>query len=900
MGGTAAGTLNELANEAPAAFPSSSLIGLFTFFAYLYPPLRFVPLRFATFRFAISYMSSPSTDNVRKGLHLLTDPPNSSVENSWQSDNGVFWLQDLLPAEMPVARIFSFRHDSRWEGSETPLTEDISEHGEALIQALTNKQQLTDSMKKPIIFIGHSLGGLVIETRVGHLERHSSIKISTHGILFLGTPHQGGGGLRRSSSCPRSNQYTHILIRRYSNRLAVNLNGFRHCSTIIMLLVRILTRFSSTSVGRQTFSTRYPFFSLGPNAAQQMVPKYSATIPGAVNSPSIGLDADHISMVKYANSSDYNFRQVVERLQIFGLEVDAKVKRNWLTWSTCKEVLKGGDVTSPKTTEFSLGRSLERARNHQFVGRQETLSRLHKMLTNSENRDRPNVVVLYGIGGVGKTEIATEYAYRTKKTHRTAFWINGSSKQLFINSILNCLETIKRHYENHGITNPVYHRIVDTLEATVQKDEVLQTDGLVREFLGWLSLEANRSWLLVIDNVDDLESFNFQELLPTTSWGSILVTSRRPDLAILWTALEVTDIDEDDAMKLLQTTTGLNFRNSNKGEYNARQPLSLIPILTEMATVEFESGRKLIGLLGNFPLAIAQAGSYILLIETYRTLSRTTLNDIRHIINGCSEKYPQRQVRQILTAYLPIAIGANYTGFGPELQVREAFDILVSYSFFRRQGDDCFSIHPLVQLWARVRKPEEQEILARTAMALLNAKGAFNEWRDMPSHKDHVLRILEDWSPCSQSPEDSVDLSEYLGGFSWSSTVFSRAAHLFTGWRLWVKDFLGQANRRTFQREPLWEMLCTLGFSNMKEGQVRLLQWTTCLAKAHLPTKHPRVVDMLRSYTSAKYTCSIQAQGWLNVALDEETMAWHLWVLDAAEQVLGKTHRKTEYDSSRL
>ncbi len=223
------------------------------------------------------------------------------------------------------------------------------------------------------------------------------------------------------------------------------------------------------------------------------------------------------------------------------------------------------EKSSSKSSEFSLGGSLERARNHQFVGRQKTLSLLHEMLTGSTNRKGPNIVVLYGIGGVGKTEIAVEYAYRSRKTYQSVFWVDGSSKQVFVNSVHHCLEVIKRHYEDHDITNLVYRRISDSLS---EKDEILQTERLVREFLWWLSLQENRSWLLIIDNVDDLESFNFRELLPTTSWGSILITSRRSDLAILWDALEVTDMDDDDAMELLQASTGLGFHNYTQGEYN--------------------------------------------------------------------------------------------------------------------------------------------------------------------------------------------------------------------------------------------------------------------------------------------------------------------------------------------
>ena len=79
---------------------------------------------------------------------------------------------------------------------------------------------MAQTYTRPIIFIAHSLGGIVVKSvshhlnatrnpwysreqalihsdaaREGALEEHRSIKLSTYGILFMGTPHQGGGGV---------------------------------------------------------------------------------------------------------------------------------------------------------------------------------------------------------------------------------------------------------------------------------------------------------------------------------------------------------------------------------------------------------------------------------------------------------------------------------------------------------------------------------------------------------------------------------------------------------------------------------------------------------------------------------------------------------------------------------
>ncbi|UNI16388.1 hypothetical protein JDV02_002823 [Purpureocillium takamizusanense] len=63
---------------------------------------------------------------------------------------------------------------------------------------------MTNSIDRPIIFVAHSLGGLVLKSalihsdaaRQGALAEHRSIKLSTYGILFMGTPHQGGNGVQ--------------------------------------------------------------------------------------------------------------------------------------------------------------------------------------------------------------------------------------------------------------------------------------------------------------------------------------------------------------------------------------------------------------------------------------------------------------------------------------------------------------------------------------------------------------------------------------------------------------------------------------------------------------------------------------------------------------------------------
>lgn len=114
------------------------------------------------------------TNDVR-GLKLLADPLEAIVEQvpslpflicmsllkafsvvavhgmdgdwkgSWlHESSGTFWLKDLLPPDLPHARIFSYSYDSRTRSLGPPLTLDISDYAKDLILDLELERALTN------------------------------------------------------------------------------------------------------------------------------------------------------------------------------------------------------------------------------------------------------------------------------------------------------------------------------------------------------------------------------------------------------------------------------------------------------------------------------------------------------------------------------------------------------------------------------------------------------------------------------------------------------------------------------------------------------------------------------------------------------------------------------------
>ncbi|RPB07239.1 hypothetical protein P167DRAFT_496072, partial [Morchella conica CCBAS932] len=87
---------------------------------------------------------------------------NGHRERSWTADNGVNWLKDLLPEKSPNARIFSYGYDSRTHG---PVSEQhLHDHGVALVSDLSLVRRSTQTEGRPIIFIAHSLGGIICKS----------------------------------------------------------------------------------------------------------------------------------------------------------------------------------------------------------------------------------------------------------------------------------------------------------------------------------------------------------------------------------------------------------------------------------------------------------------------------------------------------------------------------------------------------------------------------------------------------------------------------------------------------------------------------------------------------------------------------------------------------------------
>ncbi|KAG9024276.1 hypothetical protein FS842_005502, partial [Serendipita sp. 407] len=124
-------------------------------------------------------------------------------EHSWTADDGTMWLKDLLPGDIPKARILTYGYDADTRSFSRTSTQTIFHHAEAFAEDLSRLRRATDP-KRPVIFLAHSLGGIILKKALvlchgddfettGNLR---DILVSTFAILFFGTPHSGANGVQ--------------------------------------------------------------------------------------------------------------------------------------------------------------------------------------------------------------------------------------------------------------------------------------------------------------------------------------------------------------------------------------------------------------------------------------------------------------------------------------------------------------------------------------------------------------------------------------------------------------------------------------------------------------------------------------------------------------------------------
>ena len=195
------------------------------------------------------------------------------------------------------------------------------------------------------------------------------------------------------------------------------------------------------------------------------------------------------------------------------------------------------DIDRALRVSYNIPMRLPFHRNMNFTGRDGELAEIHEALQGpSAPLIEQRIVVLHGLGGIGKTQLAIQYAYIHQKDYTSVWWVNASTTQTLSQGFLGIAQQLLAYHARKTTASlkPDSAQIATALglpsdvvdqsgKLTTSRDI---TEIVVNAVIAWFAADDNNQWLLILDNYDDLRNVDIYEFLPQGSPGSVLITSR--------------------------------------------------------------------------------------------------------------------------------------------------------------------------------------------------------------------------------------------------------------------------------------------------------------------------------------------------------------------------------------
>ncbi|KUJ10850.1 uncharacterized protein LY89DRAFT_595560, partial [Mollisia scopiformis] len=180
--------------------------------------------------------------------------------------------------------------------------------------------------------------------------------------------------------------------------------------------------------------------------------------------------------------------------------------------------------------------------NERFYKRENIISQIEAYLNPKTSSTQLKSLSLFGLRGVGKTQIALQYTYQCRHLFDAVIWIPA---------------------DTHLTMSQNFLAVGQHLSLTPKDTRVRDPAGVMTTVKAWLSDTPCR-WLLVFDNADDLDIFKYG--WPGGVMGSILITPR--DFAaghtFASTGIHINTFNDEDGSKAILSMTRLPKNNANK------------------------------------------------------------------------------------------------------------------------------------------------------------------------------------------------------------------------------------------------------------------------------------------------------------------------------------------------
>jgi hypothetical protein len=335
------------------------------------------------------------------------------------------------------------------------------------------------------------------------------------------------------------------------------------------------------------------------------------------------------------------------------------------------ELLTLSPTLSPKCKvdseeQFTLGFHLERVHIiPHFTPRPGYMEVLEEGLLQKPFAGR-KVFVLYGLGGIGKTQLAIKFAKDHQGKFTSILFLDGSSPETLLRSFASIYYRITRGKDPKAPDS-----------ALPAKDNQPPPEKMVEEVMQWLTQEQNNRWLLIFDNIDkepsDEGGFDILPYFPPKDHGSILITTRLAPLSRLGRGKRVGRMSEQEAESLLDEILGESSSDQQRIWVTRNRGSPMMYELLET--------------LDGLPLAISQAGRFIstlnLKLETYLELYISSKREVMDMLPSDSylQDTEKRSIRTTWTTSLNL-LKEKASKQGPDGNYHAAYRLLQLCAYF--------------------------------------------------------------------------------------------------------------------------------------------------------------------------------------------------------------------------
>jgi hypothetical protein len=353
----------------------------------------------------------------------------------------------------------------------------------------------------------------------------------------------------------------------------------------------------------------------------------------------------------------------------------------------------GGSVRQPRYPRNNPPIWQVPTRNAVFTGRVEVLEQLHDRLTGT-SMAVVAPMALHGLGGVGKTQVALEYAHRYMADYDVIWWIQAEQDELINGALAPMAQSL-------GIRT---------------RDSIPETAQAVREALR-LGRPYDR-WLLIFDNADNPNEV--KEFFPGGS-GHVIVTTRNPAWSVVAEPLEIDVFSREESVGLLRRrVVGLSAAEAME----VAEKLGDLPLAIEQASAWLaETGMSAAEYVDRLDSELVTA----LELSRADDYPTTVAATFRLSFERLRERSPGAARVLQLCAYFspdPISLSLLYSDqmlesllpYDERLQERSVLAVLIRdltrYSLIKiDRGTNTVEVHRLVQavIRAQMRTEEEHE-----------------------------------------------------------------------------------------------------------------------------------------------------------------------------------------------